>query len=74
MAQLGVPAVLGRPHRLLANDSEERPESASDVLRILKAVDPTTSVEQSAAAFDEGHAQDSLGGECSSAGSGKRGS
>jgi len=48
--------------RLLAKDPSERPASASDVLSALDAIDLTTSVEQPAAAVDEGHALDSLAG------------
>ncbi|MCI0895789.1 MAG: protein kinase, partial [Chloroflexi bacterium] len=48
--------------RLLAKDPSERPESASDVLSALDAIDPNTSVEQPATAVDEIHALDSLAG------------
>jgi len=48
--------------RLLAKDPAERPESATDVLSALNAIDLTTSVEQLAGAVDEAHALDSLAG------------
>ncbi len=48
--------------RLLAKDPSERPESASDVLAALDAIDLATSVEQRAATIDEPHALDSLAG------------
>ncbi|MCI0795126.1 MAG: protein kinase, partial [Chloroflexi bacterium] len=48
--------------RLLAKDPSERPESATDVLSALEAIDLTTGVEQPAAAVDEAHALDSLAG------------
>ncbi|MCH8108013.1 MAG: protein kinase [Chloroflexi bacterium] len=48
--------------RLLAKDPSERPESASDVLAALDAIDVATSVEQPVAAVDEAHALDSLAG------------
>ena len=48
--------------RLLANDPVERPESATDVLSALDAIDLATSVEQPAAAVDEAHSLDSLAG------------
>ena len=48
--------------RLLAKDPSDRPESATDVLSALDAIDLTTSVEQPAGAGDEAHALDSLAG------------
>ena len=48
--------------RLLAKDPSERPESASDVLSALDAIDLTTSVEQPAAGADEPSSLDSLAG------------
>ena len=48
--------------RLLAKDPSERPESATDVLSALDAIDLTTSVEQPAAGIDKAHALDSLAG------------
>ncbi|MCH8282536.1 MAG: protein kinase, partial [Chloroflexi bacterium] len=48
--------------RLLAKDPSERPESASDVLSALDAIDLKTSVEQPAAGLDEAQALDSLAG------------
>ena len=48
--------------RLLAKDPSERPESATDVLAALEAIDLTTSVEQPAAGVDSSHALDSLAG------------
>ena len=48
--------------RLLSKDPSERPESATDVLSALAAIDLATSVEQPAAAVDEAHALDSLAG------------
>jgi len=48
--------------RLLAKDPSERPESATDVLSALEAIDITTSVERPAASVDEAHALDSLAG------------
>ncbi len=48
--------------RLLAKDPSERPESATDVLSALDAIDLATSVEQPAADVDEAHALDSLAG------------
>ncbi|MCH8349692.1 MAG: protein kinase, partial [Chloroflexi bacterium] len=48
--------------RLLAKNPSERPESATDVLSALGAVDLATSLEQPAAVVDEGHALDSLAG------------
>ena len=48
--------------RLLAKDPSERPESATDVLSALDAIDLTTSVERPAAGVDEAHALDSLAG------------
>ena len=48
--------------RLLAKDPSERPESATDVLSALDAINVTTSVGQPAAAVDEAHALDSLAG------------
>ena len=48
--------------RLLAKDPAERPESATDVLSTLDAIDLTTSVEQPAVAMDEARALDSLAG------------
>ncbi|MFQ6028743.1 MAG: serine/threonine-protein kinase PknK, partial [Dehalococcoidia bacterium] len=47
--------------RLLAKDPSERPESASDVLAALEAVDLTVSAETSQT-LDEAHALDSLAG------------
>ncbi|MCI0824856.1 MAG: protein kinase, partial [Chloroflexi bacterium] len=48
--------------RLLAKDPSERPESATDVLSALDAIDLTNSVEQPAADVEETHALDSLAG------------
>ncbi len=48
--------------RLLAKDPSERPDSATDVLSALDAIDLATSVEQPAVAVDEAHALDSLAG------------
>ena len=48
--------------RLLAKNPSERPESATDVLSALGAIDLTISVEQPTAAVDEAHAIDSLAG------------
>ncbi|MCI0782372.1 MAG: AAA family ATPase, partial [Chloroflexi bacterium] len=48
--------------RLLAKDPSERPESATDVLSALDAIDLTTDMEQPAAATDEANALDSLAG------------
>ena len=48
--------------RLLAKDPAERPESATDVLSALDAIDLSTSVEQPAASADEAHALDRLAG------------
>ena len=48
--------------RLLAKDPSERPESATDVLSALDAIDLGTNVEQPAASVDEAHALDSLAG------------
>ena len=48
--------------RLLAKDPSERPESATDVLSTLDAIDLATSVEQPAASVDESHGLDSLAG------------
>ena len=48
--------------RLLAKDPSERPESATDVLSALDAIDLTTSVEQPATALDAAQALDSLAG------------
>ena len=48
--------------RLLAKNSSERPESATDVLSALDAIDLATSVEQPAAADGEAHSLDSLAG------------
>ena len=48
--------------RLLAKDPLERPDSATDVLSALAAIDLSTSVEQPAAGVAEGHALDSLAG------------
>ena len=48
--------------RLLAKDPSERPESASDVLSALDAIDLTTSVEQVGAGVGADHALDSLAG------------
>ena len=48
--------------RLLAKDPAERPESATDVLSALDALDLSTSVEQPAASADEAHALDRLAG------------
>jgi len=48
--------------RLLAKNPSERPESATDVLSALAAIDLATSVEQPAAGVDDGHALDSLAG------------
>ena len=46
--------------RLLAKNPSERPESATDVLSALDAIDLATSVEQPASGVDEAHALDSL--------------
>ena len=48
--------------RLLAKDPSERPESATDVLSALDAIDLAASVEQPAVAMDEARALDSLAG------------
>ncbi|MCH8282795.1 MAG: AAA family ATPase, partial [Chloroflexi bacterium] len=48
--------------RLLAKDPSERPESATDVLSALDAVDLATSVEKPADTVDEAHSLDSLAG------------
>ena len=48
--------------RLLAKDPSERPQSATDVLSALDAIDLTGSVEQPVAAVDETHSLDSLAG------------
>ena len=48
--------------RLLAKNPLERPESATDVLSALDAIDFATSVEQPAADVDEARALDSLAG------------
>ena len=48
--------------RLLAKDPSERPESASDAISALDAIDLSTSVEQPAASVDDTHALDSLAG------------
>jgi len=48
--------------RMLAKNPLERPESATDVLSALDAINLTTSVEQPAAGVDEAHALDSLAG------------
>jgi len=48
--------------RVLARDPTERPESATDVLFALDAIDLATSVQQPAASVDEAHALDSLAG------------
>ncbi|MEE9234489.1 MAG: AAA family ATPase, partial [Candidatus Acidoferrales bacterium] len=48
--------------RLLAKNPAERPESATDVLSALDAIDLTTSVEQPGADVEEAHALDSLAG------------
>jgi len=48
--------------RLLAKDPAERPESATDVLSALDAIDLASGVEQPAASVDEAHALDSLAG------------
>jgi len=48
--------------RLLAKDPSERPESATDVLAALDAIDLTTGVEQPDVAAEEAHALDSLAG------------
>ena len=48
--------------RLLAKDPSERPETATDVLSALDAVNLATSVEQPAASVDEAHSLDSLAG------------
>ena len=48
--------------RLLAKDPSERPESATDVLSALDAIDLTTSAEQPEASDEEAHALDSLAG------------
>ena len=48
--------------RLLAKDPSERPESATDVLSALDAIDLTTNVEQPTESADEAHPLDSLAG------------
>ena len=48
--------------RLLAKDPSERPESATDVLSALEAIDLTTGVEQPAKGVDEAPALDALAG------------
>ena len=48
--------------RLLAKDPSERPESATDVLSALDAIDLTTSAEQPEASGEDPHALDSLAG------------
>jgi tetratricopeptide (TPR) repeat protein len=48
--------------RLLAKDPSQRPESATDVLSALDAVDLATSIEQPAVSDDEAHSLDSLAG------------
>jgi serine/threonine protein kinase len=48
--------------RLLAKDPSERPESATDVLSALDAVDLAGGVEQSAVSEEEAHSLDSLAG------------
>jgi len=48
--------------RLLAKNPSERPESATDVLAALDAIDLTISEEKPAAWVDEAHALDSLAG------------
>ena len=48
--------------RLLAKDPSERPESATDVLSALDAVDLAGGVEQPAVSEDEAHSLDSLAG------------
>ncbi len=48
--------------RLLAKVPRERPDSATDVLSALDAIDLATSVEQDATGVDETHALDSLAG------------
>ena len=48
--------------RMLAKDPAERPDSASDVLSALDAIDLSAVVEQPAMAGDEAHALDSLAG------------
>ena len=48
--------------RLLAKGPAERPESATDVLSALDAIDLATSAEQPAADVDEAHSLDSLAG------------
>ena len=48
--------------RLLAKDPSERPESATDVLAALDAIDLATSIEQPTTSVDEAHALDSLAG------------
>jgi len=48
--------------RLLAKDPSARPESATDVLSALDAIDLATSMEQPSASVDETHALDSLAG------------
>ena len=48
--------------RLLAKNPSERPESATDVLSALDAIDLTTNVEQPAEGVDQVHALDSLAG------------
>jgi len=48
--------------RLLAKNPSERPESATDVLSALDAVDLATSLERPAETADEAHALDSLAG------------
>ena len=48
--------------RLLAKNPAERPESATDVLSALDAIDLAASVEQPAAGIDEAHSLDGLAG------------
>ena len=48
--------------RLLAKDPSERPESATDVLSALDAIDLAASGEIPAASYDEAHSLDSLAG------------
>ena len=48
--------------RLLAKNPSERPESATDVLSALDAIDLATIAEQPAAGVDQAHALDSLAG------------
>ena len=48
--------------RLLAKDPSQRPESATDVLSALDAVDMATSIEQPTVSVDEAHSLDSLAG------------